>query len=172
MKKFLTLFVVLVMLFAMGITVHADASGESGQSADIMSWLKENVSGEQQELISQLLESSDEVIEFVKDKLATGELETEEDIEEAIREGEEKFAVTLTKEDKEKILQVMQKIKKLGLDPEKLLEQVQDMYKQVGDELFENAEAAVKQSVENSVSGFFKDMGNRLKGFFANIFST
>lgn len=116
-------------------------------------------------------ETVEELIAFIKGKLATGELETEEDIEEAIEEGEEKFNVSLTEEEKEKILQVMQKIKELGLDPEKLLNQAQDLYKQFGDELFENAEEAVKQSVQNSVKGFFKDMGNRLKSFFSNIFS-
>ena len=171
MKRFIMLSVVLVMLFAMGITVQANGSGESEQSADVISSLKENIPKEQQELISELLESPDEVIEFVKEKLETGELETDEDIEEAIREGEDKFDVSLTEEDKEKILQVMQKIKELGLDPEKLLDQAQELYEQFGNELFENAEEAVKQSVENSVAGFFETMGNRIKGFFANIFS-
>lgn len=171
MKRFFVLSVMLLMLFSMGITVHAGGSGDNEQSADVISWLKENTSEEQQELISELLEAPDEVIAFVKEKLETGELETREDIEEAIQEGEEKFDVSLTEEDKEKIRQVVQKIKELGIDPEKLLDQAQDMCQQVGDEMVDNAEEAVKQSVENSIAGFFQDMGNRLKGLLTNIFS-
>ena len=171
MKRFLTLTVVMLMLFSMGITVYADASGESGQSADLISRLKESVSPEHQELISELLETPDEVIEFVKEKLKAGELETDEDIEEAIREGEEKFDVSLTEEDKEKILQVMQKIKELGLDPEKLLDQAQGMCEQLGDEVAGQAKETVKKSMENSITGFFHDMGSRIKGFFDSIFS-
>lgn len=171
MKRFLMLSVMMLMLFAMGITVHANGSGENEQSADIVGWLKENISGEQQELISELMEAPDEVIEFVREKLETGELETDEDIEEAIQEGEEKFDVSLTEEDKEKILKVVQKVKQLGIDPEKLLDQAQVMCEQLGDELVDNAGEVVKESVEKSVAGFFEDMGNRIKGFFANIFS-
>lgn len=171
MKRFLTLTVVMLMLFSMGITVYAGASGESEQSADLISRLKESVSPEHQELISELLETPDEVIEFVKEKLKAGELETDEDIEEAIREGEEKFDVSLTEEDKEKILQVMQKIKEMGLDPEKLLDQAQGMCEQLGDEVAGQAKETVKKSMENSITGFFQDMGNRIKGFFDSIFS-
>lgn len=113
----------------------------------------------------------EELVAFIKAKLATGELESEEDIEEAIKEGEAKFKVSLSEEDKEKILQVMQKIKELGLDPEKLLEQAQDLYDKFGDELLENAEEAVKESVSNSFSDYFNDFGKRVKDFWTNIFS-
>lgn len=152
------------------VKAYEEVSGETVSEQTLDTAMNELITtgeiaqGENSELVEEL-------VAFIKAKLAAGELETEEDIEEAILEGEEKFDVTLTEEEKEKILQVMQKIKELGLDPEKLLEQAQDLYKQFGDELFENAEEAVKQSVKNSVTGFFEDMGNRLKGFFANIFS-
>ena len=116
-------------------------------------------------------EEIEELIAFIKAKLAAGELTTEQDIREAIKEGEEKFSVSLTEEEKEKILQVMQKIKELGLDPEKLLEQAKDLYNRFGDELINNAQEAVKKSVKESVSGFFTDLGTTIKNFFANLFS-
>lgn len=120
--------------------------------------------GENSELIEEL-------VAFIKAKLASGELESDEDILNAIEEGEEKFQVSLTDEEKEKILQVMQKIKDLGLDPEKLLDQAKDLYSQYGEELFENAGEVVKQSIGQSISNFFSDLGDRVKGFFTNIFS-
>lgn len=117
---------------------------------------------------SQLIE---ELVAFIKAKLASGELETDEEIREAIREGEEKFNVSLTDEEKEKILQVMQKIKDLGLDPEKLLDQAKDLYEEYGSELFDNAQEVVKQSFFDSLTGYFDDMGTRVKSFFKDIFS-
>lgn len=116
-------------------------------------------------------EEIEELIAFIKAKLASGELETDQDIAEAIKEGEEKFRVTLTDEEKEKILQVMNKIKELGLDPEKLLDQAKDLYEKFGDELINNAEEAIKQSFKESISDFFTDLGSTVKEFLANIFS-
>lgn len=116
-------------------------------------------------------EEIEELIAFIKAKLAAGELETDQDIEEAIKEGEEKFQVTLTEEEKEKILQVMNKIRELGLDPEKLLDQAKDLYSKYGDELLNNAQEAVKQTFLESVKQFFNDFGNAVKDFFAGFFS-
>ena len=117
------------------------------------------------------MEEVEELIAFIKAKLAAGELTTDQDIQEAIKEGEEKFSVSLTDEEKEKILQVMHKIKELGLDPEMLLDQAKDLYNKFGDELINNAEEVVKQSLKDSVSNFFTDFGNRIKGFIGSIFS-
>lgn len=116
-------------------------------------------------------EEIEELIAFIKAKLAAGELATDQDIQEAIKEGEEKFSVSLTDEEKEKILQVMHKIKELGLDPEKLLDQAKDLYAKFGDELINNAEEVIKNSFKESVSNFFTDMGSTVKNFFSNIFS-
>ena len=113
----------------------------------------------------------EELIAFIKAKLAAGELATDQDIQEAIKEGEEKFSVSLTDEEKEKILQVMHKIEELGLDPEQLLDQAKDLYAKFGDELINNAEEVSKNSFKESVSNFFTDMGSTVKNFFANLFS-
>lgn len=116
-------------------------------------------------------EEIEELIAFIKAKLAAGELSSDQDIQDAIKEGEDKFGVSLTDEDKEKILQVMHKIKELGLDPEKLLDQAKDLYNKFGDELINNAEEVIKNSFKESVSGFFKDLGSTVKNFFTNLFS-
>ena len=116
-------------------------------------------------------EGVEELIAFIKAKLATGELTTDQDIQEAIKEGEEKFNVSLSEEDKEKILAVMRKIKELGLDPEKLLDQAKDLYNKFGDELINNAEEVIKESFKESISYFFTDMGSTVKNFFKNLFS-
>lgn len=116
-------------------------------------------------------ETIEELIAFVKAKLAAGELESEEDIKDVIEEGEEKFQVTLSDEEKQMILDVMKKIKELGLDPEKLLDQAKDLYSQYGDELLNNAQEAVKKTFTDSVKQFFSDFGTTMKDFFTGLFS-
>lgn len=180
MKKFWMMLVMLVMFFSMGMTVQAKDQGEKEQSAKLFNMLGEELSehgADAMEWLSEELakeenaEMVEEVISFIREKLEAGELETDEDISNAIEEGEEKFDVSLTEEEKEEILQVIQKIKDLGLDPEKLLGHIEDLYDEVGTELVEEAQEAVKQSFVDSVTGFFYDMGTRVKGFFTDIFS-
>lgn len=116
-------------------------------------------------------EEIEELIAFVKAKLAAGELESEEDIEAVIEEGEEKFQITLTEEEKQMILDVMKKIKELGLDPEKLLDQAKDLYSKYGDELLNNAQEVVKNSLIDSVKQYFSDFVSAVKDFFSGLFS-
>lgn len=115
-------------------------------------------------------EEMEELVAFIKAKIASGELQTDDDIRNAIKEGEDKFKVSLTDEEINQIIEVMQKIKELGLDPEALLTQAQDLYKKFGNELISNTEEVVKQSIGNSFKNFFVDMGNRVKTFFTNLF--
>lgn len=90
---------------------------------------------------------------------------------EVIEEGEEKFQVTLSEEEKQKILGVMKKIKELGLDPEKLLDQAKDLYSQYGDELINNASESIKNSFMDSVKEYYSDFVTTVKDFFSGLFS-
>lgn len=159
MKKWILMFTMVVSVFGFGLSAHASTTDNS-----VISELTELVKGRSSEEI-------EDVVEFIKEKLAAGDLETDEDIEDAIKEGEDKFQVELTEEEKEKILDVMHRITDLGLDPEKLLDRAKEMYTKFGDELVDNAETTVKETVKNSVVGYFSDFGKRIKEFVVTIFS-
>lgn len=159
MKKWILMFAMVVSVFGFGLSAHASTTDNS-----VISELTELVKGRSSEEI-------EDVVEFIKEKLAAGDLETDEDIEDAIKEGEDKFRVELTEEEKEKILDVMHRITDLGLDPEKLLDRAKEMYTKFGDELVDNAETTVKETVKNSVAGYFSDFGKRIKEFVVTIFS-
>lgn len=116
-------------------------------------------------------EDVEQLVAYIKAKLAAGELNTDEDIKKAIDEGENKFGVSLTDDEKAKIVDVMHKIKDLGLDPQKLLDQAQDLYKKFGNELLTNTEEAVKKGVSDSVKNFFTEMSDRVQNFFKGLFS-
>ena len=116
-------------------------------------------------------EEMEQLVAFIKGKIAAGELNTDDDIRKAISEGESKFNVSLTDEEIQQIINVMHKIKELGLNPDTLLTQAQDLYKKFGDDLLNNTEEVVKQSVSGSVKNYFSELGGRVKNFFTKLFT-
>lgn len=123
--------------------------------------------------ITDALENADSeeveaLIAFVKAKLAAGDLETEADIRAAIEEGEDQFGVTLDESEIQQIIDVMNKIKGLGLDPSVLVNQAADLYEQFGADFLEHIDGA--SIAKSGISGFFSKIGNGIKDFFANLF--
>ena len=112
-------------------------------------------------------EQVEELIAYIKGKLAAGELDNEEEIRMAIAEGEEKFGVDLTDEEVQQIIDFMMKIKDLGLDPNMLLDQAADLYEQYGDELLQKAQ---DPGFWDGVGNFFVSAGNAIADFFKDLF--
>jgi uncharacterized protein YpuA (DUF1002 family) len=113
-------------------------------------------------------EDVEALIAYIKAKLAAGELDTEEDIRAAIEEGEEQFGVQLDESEIQQIVDVMNKIKKLGLDPNMLLDQAADLYEQFGSDFLNHIDGA--SIAKSGISGFFSKVGNSIKEFFAGLF--
>ena len=135
-------------------------------------------------------EQIEELIAFVKANVAAGELKTEEDVLAVIAEGEQKFEVTLTQEQKQQIVDIMMKINELGLDPQMLIEQAEDLYGKFGTDFFKDLNInldelnldnlnldgldteAIEEEISKQVSeGFIAKVVNAIKEFFAGIFS-
>lgn len=123
-------------------------------------------------------EQIEELIAFVKARVAASELETEEDILSVIEEGEQEFGVTLSQEQKQQIVDVMMKINELGLDPQMLIEQAEDLYSKFGTDFLDNlnldnfdTEALGEEVTKQVTEGFLSKIVNAIKEFFAGIFS-
>lgn len=125
------------------------------------------------EIAADSLDSDEieELIAYVKAKIAAGELTTEQDIRDAIGEGIEKFGVTLSASEIDQMVALMNKINELGLDPEMLLNQAKDLYDKYGNDLFENPDQAIKGILKNSVGSFFTKMGDSIVEFLKGLFS-
>lgn len=120
-------------------------------------------------------EQADEIFGFIIQKIGDGSLDSEEAIREAITEGEGLFGVSLTEEEKEKIVQIVDQIHTWGLDTEGLAEKAKSLYEEYGLELLEDpkkaAAEAVKSSLSTSLKGigsFFAGIGKGIKNFFQN----
>ena len=126
------------------------------------------------EIAMQDADSQDieELIAFVKAKVAAGGLDSDDQIRSAIEEGEDKFGVTLTEDEIKQIIAIMQKINQLGLDPNVLVSQAEDLYSKFGKDLWKNldTDAIAKEVAKSAASGFFAKIGDAIKGFFAGLF--
>lgn len=113
----------------------------------------------------------EDLISYLKAKVAAGDLDSEEEIRAAIKEGEDKFGVSLSDDEEQKIVDFMLKVIKLGIDPDVLLDQAGDLYDQYGDELLDHPEKAFFAYAGNAVEEFFDDLGEMISDFFSSLFS-
>ena len=132
--------------------------------------LEESIKGASSEDIEGL-------IAFIKAELNDKKLDTREDIEAAVRQAVKDFPggkVELSEEEIQKIVDIMVKIKDLGLDYGTLLDEAAKLYKEgklttdnvqdllTGDNKLEIAGAVVKS--------FFVGLANNIKNFFSGLF--
>lgn len=113
-------------------------------------------------------EDVEALVAFIKEKIAAGELETEDDIRKAIADGEETFGVSLADSDKEQIVQVMLKVKQLNLDPDMLLDQAVGLYDKYGDDIVNHLQ---DEGFFDSIGNFFQNLGKSITDFFSGLFS-
>lgn len=121
------------------------------------------------EIAMQDADSQDieELIAFVKAKVAAGGLDSDDQIRSAIEEGEDKFGVTLTEDEINQIIAIMQKINQLGLDPNVLVAQAEDLYSKFGKDFLKNldTDAIAKEVAKSAASGFLQRSVMRSKDF-------
>ncbi len=121
--------------------------------------------------------SSEEIEQFMawlKEKVAKGELDSDGDIRAAVEEGEAKFGVSLTDGEVQKILDLMGKLKNMGLDSEYLFSQAEKLYNKYGAEIVEHADEAISEAVSGAVSnaadGFLEGVKKSVKEFWDSLF--
>lgn len=123
---------------------------------------------------------AEELISYIKAQIAANDLETEEEIEAAIRKGMKDLNVSLTEEEIKSTVSLMIKIKKMGIDFNVLAEQADDIYAkyktQIDNGTFNIDDVKLEdlglgKLVGNAVGGFFKEVGDSIKDFFGGLFS-
>ena len=113
-------------------------------------------------------EDIEALIAFVKAKVAAGDLSSDAQIEAAIEEGEQKFGVDLSEDEVKQILDIMQKINALGLDPNMLVQQAEDLYSKFGTDFLQHIEGS--EIAKQAAGNIFSQIGNAIKRFFAGLF--
>ena len=115
-------------------------------------------------------EDIEALIAFVKAKVAAGQLESEDDIQAAIKEGEEKFGVSLSADEIQQIVDIMQKINDLGLDPNMLIQQAEDLYSKFGTDFLAHIDGG--EIAKEAAGNIFSKIGNAIRDFFTGLFDS
>ena len=133
--------------------------------------------------LSETLDSSseaEELISYIKAQVAANDLNTEEEIDAAIRKGMKEFNVTLAEEDIKAIISLMMRIKDMGIDFSVLADQAEDIYAKYKDQIeagtFDIKDVKLEdlglgKLIANATSNFFKNVVDSVKDFFGGLFS-
>lgn len=116
----------------------------------------------------------EEMIAFIKAEIANKDLDTREQIDEVVRQAAKDYGATLTEDEIKRIVDLMVKIKDLGLDYNTLLDQATDLYSKFGDKILnsdgelssEVKSEIIKKAVGNFFTNAFESAGNFIKGLF------
>ena len=120
----------------------------------------------------------EEMIAFIKAEIAGKQLNTREEIEAAVMQAIKDYNGNITLSDAEikQIVDLMVKIKDLGLDYNTLLDQAADIYSKFGDklsaeDLSKMATEGVMAGVSSTVKQVFSGIADGIKNFFKGLFS-
>ncbi len=124
-------------------------------------------------------DKAEELIAYIKTVVATNDLNTKEEIEAAIRKGMVDQNVTLSDEEIKQIVDMMMKIKAMGIDYKVLAEQADDIYAKYKDDIKAGTfdinkvdinDLGLTKIVGNAITSTAKSIGNSIAGFFSGLF--
>jgi len=122
---------------------------------------------------------AEELISYIKAQIAANDLNTEEEIEAAIRKGMKDLNVTISEEDIKKIISLMMKIKAMGIDFNDLADQADDIYAKYKP-MIDNGtftlddvdieDLGLGKLVKKAFNNFTKEVTESVKDFFSGLF--
>ncbi len=161
------------------LKAYENMSGKEVSSSALDTSLNELVTtGELKEAVGDD-DKAEELISYIKTVVATNDLNTKEEIEAAIRKGMEDQKVTLSEEEIKQIVDLMMKVKAMGIDYKVLAEQADDIYAKYKDDIkagtFDINKVDIKdlgltKIVGNAITETAKNIGNSIAEFFSGLF--
>ena len=93
------------------------------------------------------------IVGWMIDQIAAGEIELsdEDSIRQAISEGEVKFGITLSEENKDRVIGFMQKLDTIEAGADDFIEQAKQMYEKYGIEFVEQANDSINGAFKNAI---------------------
>lgn len=170
MKKRIILSLLLCFIVMLSFSVKAYASESDASS--VVDQIKQQLSDAFDKMDQ---ETAVEVFAFLKDQVSEGNLTSDEGIQKAISQGEEKFGVELDEADARALVDTMEKLENMGFSAEYVVEKAESLYGEYGadfvDHTDELVKGAVKNAAQNVVGSFWNNLKKSVKGFFDGLFS-
>ncbi len=176
MKKRFMAMVMVSMLAVLMPGMHVQAADAESNKAEVD--IAEMLSGAKEQIAEALdqidKEQAEEIFDFIKEKISDGSLKTEEGLDKAIEEGEEKFDITVDKATAQQVVETMEKLEEMGFSGEEMMEKAKGLYEEYGADFIEHSNEVVadvvKDAVSKSVGSFFENVRSNIKDFFRNVF--
>lgn len=163
------------------IKAYEEMSGKTISDKTLDTALNEIVTtGEIKDAVGSDSEA-EELISYVKAQIAANDLDTEEEIEAAIRQGMKDLNVTLTEDEIKSIVTLMMKIKAMGIDFNVLADQAEDIYAKYKDQIDAGTfnindvdinDLGIGKIVSNAIGNFFSGISEGVKSFFGGLFKS
>lgn len=117
------------------------------------------------------------IVSWMIDRVSKGEvaLSDEDSIRQALAEGEKEFDLSLTEENKDRIVGFMQTLDSIEVGAEDFMDQAKQMYHKYSAQLVEGANEAINEAVESAAEGaarnFFDSLKHSAQNFWGNLTS-
>lgn len=174
MRKRIMAMLLMVFLSAnmLSLPVHgAENDLSQTEATEIIEQLKDRLSEAFEDLDK---ETAEEIFSFVKEKISEGALTSEEGLQKAIEEGEEKFGIEIDPEAAGQVVDTMERLEELGFSSELIVDKAADLYQQYGADFVEHADEVVKDAVKGAVKkaadSFWEGLKGAVADFFRNLF--
>lgn len=112
-------------------------------------------------------DDAEKLVALAKQKVIAGDLNSAADIEQAVEEAAKSLDISLTDAQKQKLVDLLDKIKDLDIDVNSLKEQAKGMYEKIKDLGIEMEDA---KNIFEKVASFFTELGNKISSFLENLF--
>lgn len=107
-------------------------------------------------------EKAEELVGFIKNEVASNDY-TEEEVEALVDEAASEMQVSLSDEDKQKLMELMEKVKGIDIDVDQLQEQVKGLYNKLQD-----MDLKIDLNSEQT-KNFLSNLWNKIVEFFNNL---
>lgn len=93
------------------------------------------------------------IVGWMIERIAAGEIELsdEDSVRQAISEGEEKFGVSLTGKNEDRVVEFMQKLDTIEEGADDFMEQARQMYEKYSNEVVEQANDTINEAFKNAL---------------------
>jgi hypothetical protein len=151
-------------------TTDITASGTPGNRGD------DGVDDMPETTVSSNPEEGEEtIVSRMIDRVASGEIElSEEDsIRQALEEAEHELKISLTQDNKDKVVSFLKTLGTVGVETEDFIDQAKEKYQTYSTGFVEEANEAINEAVEGAVAGaarnFFDNIRQAAGDFFKNL---
>lgn len=112
------------------------------------------------------------IVGWMIERIAAGEVDLadENSIRQTLAAGEQELGVTLTEDNRERVVGFLQTLGSVGVETEDFIEQAKQKYRQYSTEFVEEANEAINEAVESAVTSaaesFFDSIKQAVEDFF------